>query len=69
MGPEKEQRWSFGTTRITGVKGLRLGQLGRGIGGLLGQQLENDHHGTVTAGRCCGSTGVAPGLACEILAG
>lgn len=40
------------------------GELGR----LLGQsqqQLRNDHHGMVMVGRCCGSCGVAPGLACS----
>lgn len=68
MGSEKKWTWSFGATMITGVKGLRLGALGKDVGRLLGQsqqQLGNDHHGTVMAGRCRGSSGVAPGLACS----
>lgn len=68
MGSEEKQRWSFGATVITGVKGLRLGELGKD-GRLLGQsqqQLGNDHHGTVMAGRCHGSSGVASGLASSL---
>lgn len=66
----QEQRWSCGATVITGVEGLRLGELGRDIGRLLGQsqkQLGNDCHGMVVAGGCYGSSGVAPGLACSSL--
>lgn len=69
MGSEKKQRWSFRATMITGVKGLRLGELGKGVGRLLGQsqqQLWSDHHGMVMAGRCRGSSGVAPGLVAHL---
>ena len=68
MGSEEKQRWSSGATMVTGVKGLRLGEVGKDVGRLLGQsqqQLGNDHHGTVMAGRCCGSSGLAPGLTCS----
>ena len=68
-GSEEKQRWSFGATMITGVKDLRLGELGKDVGRLLGQseqQLGNDHHGTVMTGRCCRSPGVQPGLACSL---
>lgn len=47
MGSEEKQRWSLGTTMITGVKGLRLEELERHwqVVGQPEQQLKDEHHG------------------------
>lgn len=52
----------------TGVKGLRLRELGKAAERFLGQsqqQFGNDYCDMVMAGKCLGSTVAAPGLACS----
>lgn len=63
-----EAEMPFGVTVTTGVKGLRLRELGRAAEKFLGQpqqQFGNDCCDMVMAGKCLGSTVAAPGLACS----
>lgn len=58
----------FEVTVTTGVKGLRLRELGKAAERFLGQPQQhfgNDYCDMVMAGKHLGSTVVAPGLACS----